>query len=325
MTKPNHLLRLGWAYRISKATVLRFPPYQYTIEPTNVCNLKCAFCPQSDPDHFTIRPRGFLTRDNFALFLARVRAAKPGNRNINLTLDGEPFLNRDFVPFVAGAEQGGFFPIFASNGTLIDHDTADRLIAAGPFRASIDFASEKDVYETIRGRQGDFDIVRENLSYLMERARVSRGVHLDVHDITSYAGKDSGESLAKMRRLFPDRLPGRVRFYTRQFHNFCGHLKTAHDGSDYRLCPYPWIQMAVTYGGDCVPCCRDTAGRSDLGNIFVAPVMAVWNGEPYRQFRQNLLDRRPDRNAACKECDLPYRRDRLRWRLSYMARSLVGR
>jgi len=325
MTKPSHLMRLGWAYKISKATVLRYPPYQYTIEPTNICNLKCAFCPQSDSDHFTIRPRGFLTRGNFALFLDRVREVKPGNRNINLTLDGEPFLNRDFIPFVALAVQAGFFPIFASNGTLIDHDAADRLIAAGPFRASIDFASDKDVYETIRGRQGDFDIVRENLIYLMERSRTSRGIHLDVHDITSYAGGGSAASLAKMRRLFPDRLPGRMRFHTRQFHNFCGHLTTAHDDSHYRLCPYPWIQMAVTYNGDCVPCCRDTAGRSVLGDIFETPVMTVWNGGPYRQFRQNLLDRRPDLNAACRECDLPFSADSSRWRPGYMLGSLLGR
>jgi radical SAM protein with 4Fe4S-binding SPASM domain len=325
MNRLIHLSRMGWEYMIRRKETVSCPPYQYTIEPTNCCNLRCAFCPQSDPAHRTFRPVGYLTLADFGLFLDRIRRAGSGNRNINLTLDGEPLLNRDFPQMISLAVRTGFFPVFASNGTLVDRDRADRLIAAGPFRASIDFASDENIYETIRGGKGDFRRVRENLTYLMEASRNGRGVHLDVHDITPYAGCDPDSSLTRMRALFPPDLPRRVRFATRRFHNFCGHLPSDVPKDTYRLCPYPWVQMAVTWNGDCVPCCRDTAGRTVLGNIFTDSVMTIWNSEPYRRLRRDLLARHPDHVAACRECDLPFSGGQSRWRPGYMMRSLLKR
>jgi radical SAM protein with 4Fe4S-binding SPASM domain len=327
VNKLQHILRLGWAYEVRRATRLHYPPYQYTIEPTNSCNLRCPFCPQSDPDHAHRRPAaaGQLTEENFRIFLNRLREAHPANRNLNFTLDGEPFLNRHFIPFVQLAAEAGYFSIFATNATLLDPSTADRLVAAGPFRASIDFAARQEVFESIRGRAGDYERVLENLRYLMEQSRRHRGVHVDVHDIATYMGADPAASLAELRALFPADLPSRIRFDTRIFHNFCGHLPMERSRAAYRLCPYPWTQMAVAHNGDVVACCRDTVGRSVLGNAFRQPVMQIWNGDTYQRFRQNLIDRHPERNAACRDCDLPWSAGQARWRWRYVLRSLTGR
>ncbi|MBN1212712.1 MAG: hypothetical protein JXA92_09055, partial [candidate division Zixibacteria bacterium] len=97
MKKIRHIIKLGWAYKISHTDRPAYPPFQYTIEPTNVCNLSCAFCPQSDPEHRLRRTHGKLTEENFKLFLRRIKEADPGNNKLNLTLDGEPFLNKDMV------------------------------------------------------------------------------------------------------------------------------------------------------------------------------------------------------------------------------------
>ena len=325
MHKFVHLFKLGWSYKIAKATVLSYPPYQYTIEPTNKCNLACDFCPQSDPEHKNRRPLGVLTTDKLRLFLERMKAAGSSNRNLNFTLDGEPFLNRDFIAFIEMTNRAGYFPRFATNGTLLDKEKIDQLVAAGPFLASIDFASDVEIFEAIRGKKGHFAKLHENLLYLIEKSRTEPGVHLDIHDITSYAGYDPDRSLDKMRQLFPFDIPSRIKFDYRQFHSFCGHLEATGDKTSYRVCPYPWTQMAVAHHGDCVACCRDTVGRSVLGNVFDDPIMTVWNNDRYRQFRQNLLDRRPDLNGACKDCDLPYADDPVRWKPLYILRSLLGR
>lgn len=325
MRKILHLLKLGWSYKIAKATVLSYPPYQYTIEPTNECNLKCDFCPQSDPDHHNRRPVGKLTPENLSLFLDRIDRASRANRNLNFTLDGEPFINKDFISFIVMAAERGYFSVFASNGIFINSANADRLIAAGPFRASIDFASDEKIFEKIRGEKGHYDRVLRNLLYLCDKSMDNPGVHVDIHDISSYGGADPVESLAKMRAMFPEDLPSRIRFDSRQFHNFCGHLEGPPARDDYRICPYPWTQMAVTWNGDCVPCCRDTVGRSVLGNVFEDEIMTIWNGELYRRFRQNLIDRHPEKNPACRDCDLPYSGAEPRWKPTYIIRSLMGR
>lgn len=325
MNKFSHIFRLGWAYKITNATELSYPPYQYTIEATNICNLKCTFCPQSDPEHLKRRPRGKLSEENLKIFLDKRAGVGPGNRNINFTLDGEPLINKDFVRFIEIAASYNLFSIFASNGTLINRETADRLARAGPFRASIDFASDKKIFETIRGKDGHYDKVLENLRYLIESARENNNVHLDINDITHFSGVDSNDSLKQMRTLFPDNISPHIRFNSRHFHNFCGHLDMKNRDENYRLCPYPWTQMAITYSGDCVPCCRDTAARSILGNVFNEDIMTIWNGEKYRQFRQNLIGRHPDKNDACRNCDLPYSGGQPRWRPGYLYRSLIKR
>ena len=325
MNKLIHLLKLGWAYKIVKATKLSYPPYQYTIEPTNICNLKCVFCPQSDPDHSKARNTGFLTLDNLRLFFDKIAQAGGSNRNLNFTLDGEPFLNKEFPDMIRLAHKNGYFPIFASNGILFDTKTANKLINSGPFRVSIDFGSDEKIFETIRGKSGHFGRILENLKYLIEKARSDPNVQVDIHDVTSYADVDAELSLQKMRGLFPPDLPENIKLLSRQFHNFCGHLDLQSKTEHYRLCPYPWTQMAVTWEGDCVACCRDTSGRSVLGNIFNDSVMNIWNSPAYLKFRQNLLDHKPELNAACRDCDLPFSAGEKRWKPRYMLRSLFGR
>jgi radical SAM protein with 4Fe4S-binding SPASM domain len=325
MWRTSHIARLGWSFKISKAVRLPYPPYQYTIEPTHACNLRCSFCPQSDPQHSSRRPVGRLSADGLRIFLQRRREASPGNKNLNFTLDGEPFMNRDFLKLVQLASSEGLFVIFASNGILINPRTADKLIAAGPFRASIDFAPDRKLFETLRGRPGDHATVYENLGHLINQAMQHRTVYLDIHDITPFTRSDPESSLRQLRAMFPSNAPKRVRFLSRQFHNFCGHLTGELHKEGYRVCPYPWTQMAVTWSGDCVGCCRDTVGGSVLGNVFEDSIMDVWNGERYRQFRENLLNRKPELNEACRNCDMPYSGGERRWRLGYQLRSLIGR
>jgi radical SAM protein with 4Fe4S-binding SPASM domain len=325
MNKLSHIIKLGWAYKVTRTDKPSFPPFQYTIEPTNVCNLSCAFCPQSDPEHHRHRAHGKLSEENFELFLNRIKEADPGNNKINLTLDGEPFLNKNTVRFVELAAAAGFTTVFASNGTLLDRPLIDRLSAAGPVHLSIDFAAEEKVFESLRGQEGHFTVVLDNLLYLIDKARQNENVHLSINDIASFGGAEPEVSLRKLKALFDSPPPERVRFTSRQFHNFCGHLETAETNKNYRLCPYPWTQLAVTYSGDCVACCRDTAARTVLGNVFEKSIMEIWTGEPYRRMRRNLLNRKPELNAACADCDLPYSGGERRWKFKYIFNSLLGR
>jgi len=131
--------------------------------------------------------------------------------------------------------------------------------------------------------------------------------------------------LSRLRALFDGDLRSHVRFTSRQFHNFCGHLPFEKDEGRYRLCPYPWTQLAITYDGNCVACCRDTAARTMLGNVFEKSIMEIWNGEPYRQLRQNLLERKPELNQACRNCNLPNSGGEKRWHIGYMLNSLLRR
>jgi radical SAM protein with 4Fe4S-binding SPASM domain len=324
--KIRHVLLMGVSYKLKLKRPLS-PPYQFAIEATNHCNFRCSFCPQSDPEHKNVRETGLLTVENFRLYLARIQETRPGNSNLSICLDGEPLMNKSFPEFIRIANQQGFFPRFSSNGRLLTPAMADELARSGGFLASIDFASEKEIFESLRGRAGDFDIVLENLRYLAGLAAKDPKIKLEIVDIAGFNGADREASLKKMRSLFPPDLPDNVSFWSRNFHNFGGHLKTERPAGQYVLCPYPWSTFSVTWQGDVVACCRDTVGRTILGNAFEQSVAEIWQGEKFRTMRQLLIEKKPEQIAACKNCDMPWTggEDSERWKLSYILSVLLRR
>jgi len=324
LRKARHLILLGISYKL-KLLKPPCPPYQYLIEATNRCNFKCVFCPQSDPEHKNTREYGFLTPQKFQIFSEKIRDAKPGSSNISICLDGEPLMNKSFVDFIRIANQADLFPRFSSNGKLLTPAMADELVKCGRFLAAIDFSSEAEIFDTIRGGKGDYDVVLNNLKYLVDIAIHNPEIKLEIVDISSFSGADPELSLSKMRAMFPSDLPGNIAFWSREFHNFLGHVELEAKGSRYKLCPYPWSSFTVTWDGDVVPCCRDTEAKTVLGNVFDQSIHDIWHGERYVEVRENLINRQPEKVKACAKCDMPWSGGEARWRLSYMVSSLLRR
>ncbi|MBI4699222.1 MAG: SPASM domain-containing protein [Nitrospirae bacterium] len=323
MNKYLHVFLLGISYKLGLTRPINLP-YQFTIEPTNICNFRCVFCPQSNPEHRFLRKQGYLTVDNIGRFINEVKRVRPGNRNISLTLDGEPAMNKALPDFVKLINDRGFLPRFSSNGKLLTPALTDKLVSAGSFLASVDFASKPEYFDNVRGREGDYDIVLVNLRYMVDIARYNPGIKMELVNISHFSGADPVKSLNDMKRLFPDNLPANIAFWSREFHNFGGHLKTT-SGSNYKLCPYPWTSFTVTWEGDVVPCCRDTLARTVLGNVFSHSIHEIWHGERYQNLRKKLVQRKVDEIAACEKCDLPWSGGQRRWNPRYVLSSLMRR
>ncbi len=80
------------------------------LEITNVCNLRCSFCPG------TRRPRGFLSPEGFRTLAERLR---PHTRYLYLHLMGEPLLHPDLEELLAIAARLDFFVMLTTNGVLL--------------------------------------------------------------------------------------------------------------------------------------------------------------------------------------------------------------
>jgi radical SAM protein with 4Fe4S-binding SPASM domain len=63
-------------------------------------------------------------------------------------------------------------------------------------------------------------------------------------------------------------------------------------------CDFVTHRMYVAHNGDVAPCC--VPGRPALGNVARESVSAVWNGERYRAFRQQLVSDAPQ--SPCRDC-----------------------
>ncbi|HET9234578.1 MAG TPA: radical SAM protein, partial [Candidatus Eisenbacteria bacterium] len=82
--------RILYHWRFRRSTKLSYLPEDLSIELTNTCNFKCAFCPQSDPDHFQHVTRTALSPAQADVLFGKIRAGGVRTDVIHWTLDGEP-------------------------------------------------------------------------------------------------------------------------------------------------------------------------------------------------------------------------------------------
>ena len=221
--------RVFFAWRVRRSAELSYLPEDISIELTNTCNFRCAFCPQSDPQHFEVVERTSLEVDGARQLLAKLRAGGVRTDVMHWTLDGEPFVNRQIGEICAAAIEYGFKNfIFSTNGYFC---TPERLAelprGAGDvsYQLCIDFCASEALFETHRGTRNSWRKVKDNIEHLLGDASLSH-IRLQVTDISSFdvLASQSGEhGLAALRKLLPPE-SDRLTVAGRIFHNATGFV-----------------------------------------------------------------------------------------------------
>jgi radical SAM protein with 4Fe4S-binding SPASM domain len=62
-----------------------------------------------------------------------------------------------------------------------------------------------------------------------------------------------------------------------------------------------WHSCVITWNGAVVPCCFDKDAHYQLGDLQKDTFRQLWNGQPYRSFRQTLLQSRSQVDM-CRNC-----------------------
>lgn len=60
-------------------------------------------------------------------------------------------------------------------------------------------------------------------------------------------------------------------------------------------------QLAILADGTVVPCCLDSNGQIELGNIFKEELLEIMESKKYQELKKSFQDRRPN-EALCKSC-----------------------
>ncbi|MFP6640787.1 MAG: radical SAM/SPASM domain-containing protein [Myxococcota bacterium] len=324
--KLSGAVQLFYHWAIRRSEVLPYLPQEISIEPTNRCNFTCSFCPQSNPDHFAQIPADALTPQRIAQLLQKLRASGVKGDLLHWTLDGEPFMNKSFHELLYIARDYGFTTFhFATNAMLLTRERLHQLPGDGvKIAMTPDFCSDPEYFEEVRGTKGSWQVVLDNLRAALADDELGH-IEFKVTDISSFRIRDPAEldrRFEALQALFPS--SERISFHRRVFHNASGTMESRIESKDnYRLCPYPWYTLFIAHNGDAVACCRDLEHQTVLGNLFEQDVMEIWNGEKYQALRRDLVEQHPERQAACKGCDMPY--DAEKFTLKNFAKTAVHR
>jgi radical SAM protein with 4Fe4S-binding SPASM domain len=283
---------------LTKKHILWGKPAFLSIEPTNVCNLKCPECPTGGG--FSNVTKGFATNE---LITALIPSIKESVLHVNMFFQGEPFLNKLFVDFTKRISPFTFVTV-STNGHFIDKNNAKDIINAGFYKIIISLDGiNQEQYEQYR-KGGEFDKVIDATKSLVAAKQESKRAFpiiqlqclLFKH---TEPDKDTFQSLAK--ELNVDRLV----FKTAQFYSEenAKEMMPSIENSRYIVengavvinhevknrCWRLWSSSVITWNGDVVPCCFDKDKKFVQGNVLSTQLFTVWKHPLYASFRAKIL------------------------------------
>ena len=295
-------------------------PESMHIDPANICNFRCAFCPTGDKPLLASvgRPSGIMDFDLYTRIIddlaEMVRRSGRTLSILHLYKDGEPLLNPRFPEMAAYAKRSGVAGLVATttNASLMTEDLARQLIESGidQVRVSVIHVGSARYRELTR-TWPDYEKVLANVAFLHAEKRRRRR-HLSVLAKINDTGlteterqtfrKDFGRISDELRI---DSLMGWSLSETKDF-TLGVPVATGMDGvsplRERRVCPEPFSRLAVNFDGQVSVCCVDWSFGTIVGDLRRERLAEVWSGERLHLFRMTHLSGRRAEIPACAGC-----------------------
>lgn len=265
----------------TKKTHCSYKPIQINIEPTNVCNLHCSFCPRDDLQ----RPKGYMDFDFFKETIDKNHKFM-NKSEIHLYVFGESMLHPKIYDMIAYMKKYNLKIQLNTNATLMNEERSRKLIDSGLDKLyfSIDDETDKtqDSFETFMRVRGNG-----------KAPQVIAGILTDTQeDTTPYENAD--------------------KIYWSPRHNFAGgiNLDTFSDlrnsGLKKQGCYFPFYMMVVDWQGKVTVCCKDYNFKLTVGDIHNETLQEVWNSRTMQNLRRTFFnDNEPSICTGCSDLYIP--------------------
>ena len=237
------------------------------INPTELCNRTCSFCPRSNPEVYPNKNLNMYL--DTAERLANQLADASYDGDIHITGFGEPTLNKNILDIVRVFSKH-FYTTITTNG---DRIMSNKLLLD-------DIVDSKLSYLTVDCYDGDehFNSITNKLKKLD-----SSNVGYRVRD-----HYDDGSST-----LFTD-----YNFNNRG--GILGEVKSVK-----RPCYLPMYKAMVDWDGELLLCCNDWSRKQKgLGSIYNHTFSELWNNIYYNSIRKALLKGQRRALPACSGCNV---------------------
>ena len=298
--------------RVIRKPVVWGMPISYSIEPTNHCNLKCPECP-SGLGTLT-RPLGLLSVEDFKTIIDQV---KDTGFYVQLYFQGEPYINKNLPEMIRYAQSKNIYISISTNGHFVNVKTIDNILNNAPDKLiySMDGLDEES-YQNYRVG-GSFKKADEGLRLLIKKRNelgrkkpfvefqfivMKQNEHL-LDEVKKY-GKDVGVNKVVFKTMQVSSYENAVHFlpsnqkYSRYIVNN-GSVKIKNKLKNH--CFALWRTSVITWDGKVVPCCFDKDANFGLGELKEKSMKEIWLSEPYRNFRQGVLNNRKGL-SMCTNC-----------------------
>ena len=261
------------------------------VEITNRCNLSCSFCSKVE------KPLRNMTIEEFKCVIEKI---KDYTDTIYLHVKGEPLVHTNLIDFLNIAEEHNIKVNLTTNGTLFPN-VVDKLKECKSLK-KINFSLHSE-----NNKENYLEDIFKNVEKLQEVTVVYRLWTLNNGELdekstqtvnklvshyklsTEIVDKIKNENNVKIKdRIFVDK-DNEFEWPSITNHNSCG------------FCYALKTHIAILVDGTVVPCCLDSNGLVDLGNIYNESLENIINSNRYQTLKKSFQDRKPSEDL-CKSC-----------------------
>ncbi|MFX1363490.1 MAG: radical SAM/SPASM domain-containing protein [Promethearchaeota archaeon] len=286
-------------------------PFIIFVDPSDLCNFKCKFCPSGDIFLMKEVGRSLNTMD-FDLYKKIIDDICEFEKQIKvlrLYKDGEPLLNPRFVDMVKYARKKKCAERIdtTTNASLLNPKLNLEIIEAGLDRIniSIEGVNEKQYLEFSNFRI-KFDKFVNNIRHFYENKNENCEVIIKINGDTI-----SDEDKLKFYEIFGDIADGVfIEHIMSCWPEF--ELKDVEVNQEYGIygqkikevmvCPYVFYSFSINSDGSVSACFLDWSRKLIIGDARKESVKDIWNGEKLLKYQKMFLRKERKQHSVCKNC-----------------------
>lgn len=256
------------------------------VEITNNCNLNCNFCIHNE------RPKRFMNIDEFKTVLEKI---KGHTRYLYLHVLGEPLLHPNINEFINFASSD-FNVNLTTNGYLIKRIKENKNIRQINISLqSFDEKYQKSLQDYMNDIFSSVDTLKHT-TYISYRIWVENKYTDEILNILSKKynmkiDKTQNKNITLEKNVF---LSFNDEFTWPDLNNKDIYEK----GNCYALKDH----IGILVDGTVIPCCLDSKGTINLGNIYKSTIEEIINGKRYQNMLIGFLNNKKC-EELCKKCN----------------------
>lgn len=283
-------------------------PYVLLIDPSNICNLRCVFCPTGYDNLIKESNRNNKIMD-FALYkkvIDDLKEFKYPLKVLRLYKEGEPLVNPNFSKMISYAKKSSNVLRIdtTTNGVLLNKELNRRIIDAGidQINISVNGLSSNQIYK-YTNKKVDFEKYVENIRDLYEH---KGQCEIYIKAIKDYLTNDEQKKFYDIfgeisDRIYLERLSPAWPDFNIKNKNFCiGNYGQKVEMR--KVCPYIFYILVVNSDGTASTCVGDWKHKQILGNVSKESIMDIWRGNEIKKYWIEHLKFNKNIFPMCSKC-----------------------
>ncbi|MBI9113155.1 radical SAM/SPASM domain-containing protein [Maridesulfovibrio ferrireducens] len=286
-------------------------PFLVFIDPSNICNFKCTFCPTGNEKLLqkTARKKNVMTLKIFKKIIDDIGHFPNKLKVLRLYKDGEPFLNPNLEKMVEYAKKNSNIQRVetTTNGSLLTPKRSKAIINAGidQINISLDGMSNEQFLKFTKTKI-DFNSFVKNIEYLYNNKKNCTILIKTVQDILTKETE---------KKFYDTFSPIADKIYVERIVPVWPEFDAGHNSKNGEVglfgqplnkidvCPFIFYSMAINSNGSVSLCLFDWKHQMIIGDVKTTTLLDIWNSKKLNEFQKKFLNGKRENIIFCRHCE----------------------